>query len=220
MRRTAFPATAAPAPDAPVQRGCRPRLPADARCRPSHRLRPGRQGRRCASWAFDLDSQPLGPRNPACTVLAEHTNVHPVDGVPGAVSVQAGRTFPVLSRDRGYVTAGGRPGCPPHPRRAFAIVRSDLTAKGVTGPPFPIDHPGRRRGHRSPPGPASPLQRQKSAHARRQPWKTRMSSDYKTILQQANAAVAAGDNEGFLAFCTDDVTWHFIGERTITGKDA
>jgi len=47
-----------------------------------------------------------------------------------------------------------------------------------------------------------------------------MSSDPKTILQQANAAVAAGDNEGFLAFCTDDVTWHFIGERTITGKDA
>lgn len=47
-----------------------------------------------------------------------------------------------------------------------------------------------------------------------------MSSDPGTILQQANARVAAGDNEGFLAFCTDDVTWHFIGERTITGKDA
>ncbi|MGY1409413.1 MULTISPECIES: nuclear transport factor 2 family protein [unclassified Luteimonas] len=47
-----------------------------------------------------------------------------------------------------------------------------------------------------------------------------MPTDPRTILQQANAAVAAGDNEGFLAFCTDDVTWHFIGNRTITGKGA
>jgi len=42
----------------------------------------------------------------------------------------------------------------------------------------------------------------------------------KTILQRANAAVLAGDHEGFLAHCTDDVAWTFVGERTLEGKDA
>lgn len=42
----------------------------------------------------------------------------------------------------------------------------------------------------------------------------------KDILQQANAAVSAGDNEGFLSFCTEDVTWIFIGDKTISGKEA
>ena len=29
-----------------------------------------------------------------------------------------------------------------------------------------------------------------------------------------------GDNEGFLAFCTNDTTWTFVGEKTLSGKDA
>jgi ketosteroid isomerase-like protein len=47
-----------------------------------------------------------------------------------------------------------------------------------------------------------------------------MSIDNKTILQTANACITAGDNEGFLAYCTDEVTWHFIGDQTLTGKQA
>jgi uncharacterized protein (TIGR02246 family) len=44
--------------------------------------------------------------------------------------------------------------------------------------------------------------------------------DNKIILQQANAAISAGDNEGFLAHCTDDTTWTFVGEQTLRGKPA
>lgn len=40
-----------------------------------------------------------------------------------------------------------------------------------------------------------------------------------SILKQANAAISAGDHEGFLAFCTDDTTWVFVGDRTLSGKD-
>jgi ketosteroid isomerase-like protein len=42
----------------------------------------------------------------------------------------------------------------------------------------------------------------------------------KIVLQRANAAVLAGDHEGFLAHCTDDVKWTFVGERTLDAKDA
>ncbi|GAB3341196.1 hypothetical protein GCM10027299_55230 [Larkinella ripae] len=42
----------------------------------------------------------------------------------------------------------------------------------------------------------------------------------KTILEKANAAVTAGDNEGFLAYCTEDTDWVFVGERTLHGKEA
>lgn len=42
----------------------------------------------------------------------------------------------------------------------------------------------------------------------------------KRILQQANAAVRAGDNEGFLAFCTEDVVWATVGGDTLHGKAA
>jgi uncharacterized protein (TIGR02246 family) len=40
------------------------------------------------------------------------------------------------------------------------------------------------------------------------------------ILETANAAIAEGDYEGFLAFCTDDTVWTFVGERTLKGKEA
>jgi ketosteroid isomerase-like protein len=42
----------------------------------------------------------------------------------------------------------------------------------------------------------------------------------KEVLQAANAAVMRGDNEGFLVFCTDTVVWTFVGEQTLTGKEA
>lgn len=47
-----------------------------------------------------------------------------------------------------------------------------------------------------------------------------MPEKNKSILEQANAAIAEGNHEGFLSFCTDDTEWTFIGERTLKGKDA
>lgn len=47
-----------------------------------------------------------------------------------------------------------------------------------------------------------------------------MSELNKTVLQQANAAVRAGDNEGFLALCTDDIIWSTVGGETLHGKQA
>ncbi|SOD99235.1 nuclear transport factor 2 family protein [Spirosoma fluviale] len=47
-----------------------------------------------------------------------------------------------------------------------------------------------------------------------------MNSDNKAILLKANAAVAKGDNEGFLSFCTEDITYEFVGDKTLQGKDA
>lgn len=47
-----------------------------------------------------------------------------------------------------------------------------------------------------------------------------MSELNKTILEQANAAVRAGDNEGFLSFCTEDIVWSTVGGETLHGKDA
>jgi len=45
-----------------------------------------------------------------------------------------------------------------------------------------------------------------------------MPADPKSVLTAANAAVSRGDHAAFLAQCTDDVVWHFIGDRTIRGK--
>jgi uncharacterized protein len=47
-----------------------------------------------------------------------------------------------------------------------------------------------------------------------------MDLDNKAISAAANQAVANGDNEGFLSFCTDDTEWTFVGERTLKGKEA
>jgi ketosteroid isomerase-like protein len=47
-----------------------------------------------------------------------------------------------------------------------------------------------------------------------------MDLDNKVILEKANAAVTAGDNEGFLSFCTEDVKWNFVGDRILEGKEA
>ena len=47
-----------------------------------------------------------------------------------------------------------------------------------------------------------------------------MSEKNKAILEEANAFVAEGNNEGFLAFCTEDTEWTFVGERILKGKEA
>ena len=47
-----------------------------------------------------------------------------------------------------------------------------------------------------------------------------MSENNKAILEAANAAIAKGNYEGFLSFCTDDTEWAFIGDKTLSGKAA
>ena len=47
-----------------------------------------------------------------------------------------------------------------------------------------------------------------------------MPENHKEILQKANAAILQGDYEGFLAFCTEDTEWTFVGDRTLKGKQA
>lgn len=40
-----------------------------------------------------------------------------------------------------------------------------------------------------------------------------------TILHKANEYVSKGDYESFLAYCTSDTKWVFVGERILTGKE-
>ena len=47
-----------------------------------------------------------------------------------------------------------------------------------------------------------------------------MPETNKAILEKANAAITQGDHERFLSFCTDDIEWTFIGDKTLLGKDA
>jgi len=47
-----------------------------------------------------------------------------------------------------------------------------------------------------------------------------MTQNNKSILEKANATVTSGDNEGFLAYCTEDVKWTFVGDQTLQGKEA
>ncbi|MCQ9636377.1 nuclear transport factor 2 family protein [Chryseobacterium sp. WG23] len=41
----------------------------------------------------------------------------------------------------------------------------------------------------------------------------------KEILEKANSAISKGDYEDFLAFCTDDVIWTFVGDQILRGKE-
>lgn len=47
-----------------------------------------------------------------------------------------------------------------------------------------------------------------------------MAETNKAILEKANAAIARGDFDGFLEFCTEDTVWIFVGETTLEGKAA
>ncbi len=42
----------------------------------------------------------------------------------------------------------------------------------------------------------------------------------KATLISANAAISKGDFESFLIHCTEDTTWHMLGDQTLTGKEA
>jgi ketosteroid isomerase-like protein len=47
-----------------------------------------------------------------------------------------------------------------------------------------------------------------------------MSEKNKAILEKGNAAIASGNHEGFLEFCTDDTEWTFVGDKILKGKEA
>jgi uncharacterized protein len=47
-----------------------------------------------------------------------------------------------------------------------------------------------------------------------------MPESNKSILQKANAAISAGNYEGFLQYCTEDCRWVFLNDKTLTGKSA
>ncbi|KAM3103699.1 nuclear transport factor 2 family protein [Phormidesmis sp. 146-20] len=47
-----------------------------------------------------------------------------------------------------------------------------------------------------------------------------MSENNKAILEEANAAITEGNNEGFLSFCANDMEWTFVGDKTLNGKEA
>lgn len=46
------------------------------------------------------------------------------------------------------------------------------------------------------------------------------AATHKAILEKANAAIEKGDYDGFLAHCTEDTEWTFVGDRTLSGKRA
>lgn len=47
-----------------------------------------------------------------------------------------------------------------------------------------------------------------------------MSEKMKQTLLAGNAGIARGNNEVFLALCSEDTDWHFIGEQRLKGKQA
>jgi ketosteroid isomerase-like protein len=47
-----------------------------------------------------------------------------------------------------------------------------------------------------------------------------MSENHKATLAKANAAIVQGDFERLLQFCTEDTKWTFVGDRTLSGKQA
>ena len=47
-----------------------------------------------------------------------------------------------------------------------------------------------------------------------------MAQNNKEILERGNAAILAGDNEGFLIYCTEDTEWTFVGNKKLKGKEA
>lgn len=45
-----------------------------------------------------------------------------------------------------------------------------------------------------------------------------MAENNKIILEKPNAAIAEGDNEGFLSFCTDNMECTFVGDKTLQNQ--
>ena len=68
--------------------------------------------------------------------------------------------------------------------------------------------------------PAAAVANAAAAEPRLEQKEPRMSEKNKALLTEANAAVVKGDHEGFLSHCTDDVVWTFVGDKTLSGKEA
>jgi uncharacterized protein len=47
-----------------------------------------------------------------------------------------------------------------------------------------------------------------------------MSDQNKATLERANAAIRAGDHEGFLSHCQEDLVWTTVGQDSLRGKSA
>jgi uncharacterized protein (TIGR02246 family) len=47
-----------------------------------------------------------------------------------------------------------------------------------------------------------------------------MSETRKEIVEKVDAAFAQNNLEGFLSFCTEDVEWTIVGEKTVKGKES
>ncbi|MGA0560661.1 nuclear transport factor 2 family protein [Larkinella sp. VNQ87] len=47
-----------------------------------------------------------------------------------------------------------------------------------------------------------------------------MTEDNKASLLRGNAAIMEGNYEEFLALCTDDTEWTFVGDTVLKGKEA
>lgn len=47
-----------------------------------------------------------------------------------------------------------------------------------------------------------------------------MKNSNKFILETANAEIRKGNYEGFLAHCTEDTEWTFVGDQILKGKEA
>jgi uncharacterized protein len=46
-----------------------------------------------------------------------------------------------------------------------------------------------------------------------------MSDSNKEVLRRANAEIVAGNHEGFLAHCAEDIVWNTVGDSRLQGKD-
>jgi uncharacterized protein len=47
-----------------------------------------------------------------------------------------------------------------------------------------------------------------------------MATNRKQVVQRINEAFAENDFERALSFCTDDLSWAMVGDRTVHGRDA
>ncbi|MGK6340715.1 nuclear transport factor 2 family protein [Chryseobacterium sp. DT-3] len=57
------------------------------------------------------------------------------------------------------------------------------------------------------------------AQAKNNHLKQQKNMNNTTILHKANEYVSKGDYESFLAYCTSETKWLFVGERILNGKE-
>lgn len=47
-----------------------------------------------------------------------------------------------------------------------------------------------------------------------------MSTKNKEVVEKVNSSFAENDVEGWLSFCSDELVWTIVGDKTVTGKKA